>query len=764
MNRGESLFAAGDFAKASIEFRNALQIRPKDATARVMAGRAAEKLGRASDAVGLYQSVVNDAPDNVEARANLGRLMIFNGVPEKGLKVIEPALAKHPDDARLLTLRAAARVQLQDKAGALADVDRALQLAPGNEEAVSLRAGFYKESGQYAQAIALLTGALGRVSDPTNLRRILAEVYTAAGEDDKAEAQLKSLVSLKPKELNYRNELAQFYVRIHRPEDARRVLEQAVREQPESDAAKMTLVDFVAAQGSPGESENLLRSYVAAQPENYDLRLNLGTRLALSGATQEAADAFNEVIRRDGTGPKGLIARVRLAEIAAGQGHYDEARKLLAQVLEKNPRDSEALTVRGRIALSQGDPTAAVADFRAVAQDNPRSASVQRWLAQAYEANGDLSLAEQALRAAVPLDPSVRIELADLLTRTHHAAEAVPLLEEAVRSAPNDVPTRELLVRAYLLKPDLAAAHQAVQDLKALRPDDPANNYLAALVAEHQGKLDEAQREYEQGLAQHPNAFALLEALTALEVSRGREVQAITRVRAATVRNPTDARLFNLLGGLYLAQKDYPRATETLSHATELAPKWSVPYRNLGLTRLVAQDVPGAVTAYQAAIRLAPADTKLVTELANILASRGRVDEALAVYEEAHRVNPSSQMIARNLALMLVTYHSDRASLERAARLTGGFASSNDGTLLDTNGWVRVKRGEYKEALPVLVRAVERAPDSMEIRYHLGIAEMHAGESARARQDLEMAVSHSQKTSWSNDARLALASLTTQSG
>ncbi|HKF97001.1 MAG TPA: tetratricopeptide repeat protein, partial [Steroidobacteraceae bacterium] len=102
MNRGQALFSAGDFAKASIEFRNALQIRPKDATARVMAGRAAEKLGRVSDAVGLYQSVVNDAPDNVEARANLGRLMIFNGVPERGLKVIEPALAKHPDDARLL--------------------------------------------------------------------------------------------------------------------------------------------------------------------------------------------------------------------------------------------------------------------------------------------------------------------------------------------------------------------------------------------------------------------------------------------------------------------------------------------------------------------------------------------------------------------------------------------------------------------------------------------------------------------------------------
>jgi tetratricopeptide (TPR) repeat protein len=764
MSRGQTLFSSGDFAKASIEFRNALQVRPKDPTARVMAGRAAEKLGRVRDAAGLYQSVLEDTPDNVEARANLGRLMIFGGVPERGLKVIEPALAKHPDDARLLTLRAAARVRLKDRAGAVADADRALQLAPRDEQAVQLRAGLYKEAGQYPQAIALLTEALRHLPDSTDLHTVLADVYSASGDDEKAEAQLRSLIDLRPKDLPYRYQLAQFYVRTKRIDEAQRVLEQAVTAFPQNDGAKLTLVDFVSTQRSAAQGQELLRHYVAADPDNHDLRLNLGTMLALSGATKEAADAFSEVIRRDGTGPKGLRARQHLAEVATAEGRYDEAHKLIAQILDKNPRDNDALTLRGRIALLQGDPTAAVADFRAVARDNPRSAAVQRWLAQAYEANGDLALAEQSLRAAMAADPSVRTELADLLTRTGHAPEAVQLLEEAVRNAPSDVATRELLIRAYLMKPDLEAAHHAVEDLKVLRPGDPANAYLAALVLERQGRLDAAQREYEQALAAHPQAFALLEALSALQVGRGQVPQAIARVREAIARDPKDARPVNLLGGLYLAQKNYRLATETLTHATELAPRWSVPYRNLGLTRLAADDVPGAVSAYQTAIRLAPVDPKLVTELADILASRGRADEAIALYEDAHKRNPNAQLIARNLALTLVTYHNDRASLERARQLTAGFASSNDGRLLDTNGWVQVKRGEYREALPVLVRAVERSPDSMEIRYHLGIAEMRAGESARARQDLEMAVSRSQKTQWTDDARLALASLNTQSG
>ena len=50
--------------------------------------------------------------------------------------------------------------------------------------------------------------------------------------------------------------------------------------------------------------------------------------------------------------------------------------------------------------------------------------------------------------------------------------------------------------------------------------------------------------------------------------------------------------------------------------------------------------------------------------------------------------------IAVNLAMLLVTYRTDRPSLARAKELTAPFTNSESGSLLDTSGWVRFKLGE----------------------------------------------------------------------
>ena len=158
-------------------------------------------------------------------------------------------------------------------------------------------------------------------------------------------------------------------------------------------------------------------------------------------------------------------------------------------------------------------------------------------------------------------------------------------------------------------------------------------------------------------------------------------------------------------------------------------------------------------------MKLAPSELQLVSELALLYENDGRVDDAIALYEASYRLNPHSQVVANNLAMLLVSYRKDRASLDRARDMTADFASSNDGKLLDTYGWVHIKRGEYADALPVLERAIVREPKSSEIRYHLGMAELYLGHTERARADLEAALAGSAKFYGSDEARSTLASL-----
>jgi tetratricopeptide (TPR) repeat protein len=767
MRRGQEYYSQGNYAKANLEFRNAMQIAPTDPTARLMAGHAAERLGQLKNAVGLYQSVIDSAPANVEARASLGRLLILAGAPQRGLDAIQPGLKQNPDDVQLLTLQAAAKLGLNDEAGARADVDRALKLQPWNEDAVALLAGIYRRAGDFASATALVGAAVQHAPSSTPLREMLATLYVSADEPAKAEEQLRALIQLNPKEPRYRGQLAVFYSKEKRLDDAQRVLEEMVKVFPDSDESKVALVDFLTTQRSADQGAQVLQSFITRQPDDHDLRLHLGELMERSGRLKEATDVYNEVVRRAGTEPKGIMALDRIAAIALVQHRYDDAGKSIARVLNKNPRDNGALRLRGEMALERNDPVAAIADFRAVLRDQPRAVQVQRSLARAHLANGEPGLAEEALRAAqdsAPTDTSLRIELAHLLLQTQRADQAVALLTEAARNAPKDTQVQQELIRAYLAKRDFAAARAAAAGFASAHPDLAAGPYLAALAAQGEGRVDDAQKEFEHALALQPRALEVLSALAHLEVSRGHGEQAIALVKNAAEKDPDNAFCWNLLGELYLGQHNLPSADDALTRATTLSANWWVPYRNLALARLAANDTAGAILKYDAALKAAPSETGLVTELASLYEKQGRADEAIGRYEAAYRNNPHSRLLANNLAMLLVTYKTDRTSLDRARDLIKGFESSSEGSLLDTNGWVHYKRAEYADALPALERAVQRAPDSPVIRYHLGMAELQAGRTDRARADLQTAVSGAGDFQGADEARIALASLKSRTG
>jgi tetratricopeptide (TPR) repeat protein len=377
-------------------------------------------------------------------------------------------------------------------------------------------------------------------------------------------------------------------------------------------------------------------------------------------------------------------------------------------------------------------------------------------------ANGEPALAEESLRVAMdvaPADISLRIELAQLFMREQKIEPAVSLLEQTATAAPTDPLVRDALARAYLDKRDYAAAYKVSEDLQALRPQSADGFYLGGLAAQGQNRLDDSQRQLERALALQPQVLDALSALAHLELARGRGAQAIALVKGVVEHQPANAFSLNLLGELYLTQKNVPAADDVLTRATKLAPKWWVPYRSLAVAKYAANDTAGAITAYEAGIKAAPAEPKLVMELAMLYEKQGRVADAIACYEQWNRQNPHVQQVANNLAMMLITYKKDPISLDRARDLTAEFASSSDGSLLDTNGWVHFKRAEYSQALPVLERAAARSPDSMEIHYHLGMAELREGLTDRARSDLQTAVAGPARFSGSDEARSALAAL-----
>ena len=763
MQRGQAYFEQGDFAHASIEFEMALQAQSQNPAALMMAGRTAEQLGHGREALHFYKSAIEARPEDLDTRAALGRLWVSLGDPAHARETVDAALIQHPDNIPLLTVRAAARLQGKDDAGARADAEHALALGPDNESAVLACAAVYRSEGDSARAATLLTAALSRIPGSSSLREALASLYLHSHDTTHAEEPLRALIQLKPHELRYREQLALLYTREHKLDEAQRVLESAVETIPASDAAKLGLAAFVAYQRDRRQGTQVLAKFVQHDPDNYALRFGLADLLLSTGDIDGAAQTYQDIIQRAQTTPEGLLARDRLAAVVLAAGRNEEAEHLIDQVLRSDAHDDEALAVRGEIALKQGDAAAALTDLRAVSRDHPASVAARRLLARAYLLNGSPELAEEQLRSAIEQAPhniSVRTDLARLLTETARPAQAVALLEESVRADPTGDPqAREVLVRAYLAVRDYPSASSTAEELKALHPQSALGFYLSGLITQSAGQLAQAESEFQQALARQPHSVEILGALAKVEVAEHKGAQAVVLVSEATQQAPKDAAAQNLLGEIARETGDRPRAREAFLHARSLAPQWWPPLRNLALMMIEDHDLTGAIASYQKAAKLAPGEQRLTFELAQLLEQEGRYDEAIASYEALYPHTAHSQIVANNLAMLLVSYKTDPASLDQAADLTADFTTSSEGTLLDTAGWVRFKRGEYAQALPLLERAMELVPGVQEIRYHAAMTQLRMGERDEARANLERALSGAPVVAWSREARSALASL-----
>lgn len=767
LERADHYLAQHNLDKASIEARNALQVKPRALDALDLNAQIEEQRGNWRDAASSFQAALDVSRDDVRAQQGLGKIYLMVGAADRALQVIEPGLRAHPQNADLLAIRGAAEHLQHKNDAARMDAERAVQLAPRNESAIAMLAAIYQQTGHVDLALALLRSAVKQAPDSVTLRDVLASVCLVAAQRDCADEQLRRLVDLRPDMLAPRIKLAQSLAAGGKLDDAQKVLEEAVRKLPKDAAAKVALAEFIVEHRSRAAGEATLRKFISAEPDNYDLRFALGALLQRAGATQDAIAAYREVIDRDGTGPHGLSARTAIAAIDLAAGQIPPAQSLIEQVLSSNPRDANALTLRANIALSRGDPTAAITDLRTVLRDQPQSASLRRTLASAYLAQGNDALAEDTLRTAsetAPSDPDVVVELAQLLARTGRTAEAATLLEAAVQRIPAAVQVREELLRVDLAKHDPKAALAIAEQLKTMKGGSFSGFYFAGVVAHQQNRLDDSANELEQALALRPDSIDVLAELARVELARHRGAAFIGRLNALMQREPKNVALLNLAGEMYLSTKDLTQATTTLTQAIAIDPRAWASYRNRARVKLAQNDPAGAMADYESALKLAPLQPQLLVEAASLDEQQGRVDAAIGHYDALYRSQPAArQLAANNLAMLLVTYRKDQASLDRARDLTAGFASSQDGALLDTNGWVRFKRGEYATALSVLRLAAARSPASKVIRFHLAMAELQLGEADRARADLESALSGSARFLGSDEARATLSTLTRRS-
>lgn len=744
LRHGEALYHAGEYEKARLELQNALQIDPKNVQARFDLAEVQEQLGNWRQAVSGYREVIENSPQHAEAKLHLAKILLMANQVDQAKKLVDEAKAVDGKNPDVFTLEGALLAKQGDTSGAIKQAEAALVLDPKQLNAIMLLSSLYKQTGRADDAVGLLQGGIKSYPKNLALHLALADVYSSQKNTAAAIDQLNDIIRQDPKNLSHRLRLASYYVRLDKKDNAELVLRQAVKDNVGGDEAKLALVRFVAGYHSVEAGVREIQAFINQAPDNYALRFGLASLYLKGGKQDEAEAVYHDIINKDGTGPKGLQARIALAKIFMKDNRSQDALALLNQVLKENATDNDALLLRGMIKLAGRDADGAVVDFRAVQKDQPNSVEVAGLLAKAQVLSGHPDLAQDQLQRALDLEPKnkvLRLQYAHLLAAGKDGAnQAIKQINTVLKQDPKDVDALQALFDIQMGKRNWKAAQATAERVKKALPEKAQGAYMLGLAYQGGKQYDAAIDQFNKVLEKNPAAVAPLSALIKIYLVENRPKDALKALDGVIKRTPDNAAAYNLRGEVLLRQRAFGTSVTAFKKASELNAKWNVPYRNLATAYLAKKDTAGAIRAFETGITNTDHDQALVFDLAALYEHEGKHDAAIAQYEDAVMRAPHSPAAANNLAMMLVTYKTDHESLSRARKLVEGLESATNPAYLDTYGWVMYKNGEIKPAVSAFEKAVKQMPDSGLLRYHLGMALYAEGRNREARQNLQRAL------------------------
>ena len=232
-------------------------------------------------------------------------------------------------------------------------------------------------------------------------------------------------------------------------------------------------------------------------------------------------------------------------------------------------------------------------------------------------------------------------------------------------------------------------------------------NIDQAITAHQEGKLEEAEKLYQEILKTQPKHYAIHCNLGSLLYVQGRFHKAEVSLRKAIELKPEFDQAHNNLGNTL---KDLDRLNEaeaSYRKAIELKPDFAQAHNNLGILLIKLHRFDEAEASYRKAIELNPNHSKAHNNLGVILFNFDRLDEAEACYRKAIELKPNFADAYCNLGILLF----DHSKLEVDQILNKSSKNFN----------------RLNEAEVCYRKAIELKPDFCQVYYNLGNALKNLG-------------------------------------
>ena len=378
--RAAQSFQEERYQQAAGYYRRALEIEPKDFTARKALGFCLEKLGDIDGAIeqldealrtGTTGNADQDTLERAEVLRILGGLRVLQGREDEAIDAFERSLALdptridtrnklanalarrgeieaavghydqilevEPDLTEILVRRATALINLGRRDAAIADFERALTAAPEDAEVRLRFAEALDFLGDSVAAAEQRAAAGALAEDPADRAQLLAEEagrLLRQGEIESALAQTREALRLDSANVDARYQLATILGHLGRLDEALPELERVIEVAPHHGPARRAEVTALFLQERWTAARGRLQNGLEAMPRDRDLAHTLARLLAMSpDATVRDGELAIRIATRVHQEAQSAASAETLASAFAEAGRYAEALELQRQLV-----------------------------------------------------------------------------------------------------------------------------------------------------------------------------------------------------------------------------------------------------------------------------------------------------------------------------------------------------------------------------------------------------------------------------------------------
>ncbi len=471
------------------------------------------------------------------------------------------------------------------KESAIQTLEKAVKLDSSNIELNYKLARLY-EDDKPLKAIGLYNRILSQLGPDWSVLSRIAELHEKLGNNDEAIKSLQKLLSLDPSNIPLKKMLIEFNLRAGHFDDGIKLVDEILELMPYDLEARETKAKLLLSKNDwVGASKEF--NFLLDQPDiKLDDKINIG------------ANYFNKA-----------ISEPTLLPVA----------KSIFTKLDKDTTDWQIKMYLGAIALSEGNDSVAIENFRFVTQN--ANWNVQAWirLGGLYFDNRKYDEAEVVMSEAInsfPEDFYVNLILGLSLAQQSKHSQAEPYLKKATILNPKDITA--LSAYGFTLS-QLKENDKSIYYLKRaleIEPNDVQLIGTLAMIYEGMKQHEISDSLYEHALELKPddplinNNYAYAFATRGIKLER-----ALKMVKISIAADSLNSSYLDTIGWVYYMLGDYDSAKKYLEKAIEVGGKSSVMLDHLADIEFKLGNKQKAVELWKNALDLEPTKTEIKNKI-----------------------------------------------------------------------------------------------------------------------------------------------------